>query len=151
MGLDSLSAAKRMCERSNWSMTNLTLHKILYIAHMYYLGLKSEPLVKGHFQAWIYGPVHPEIYHYVKVFGASPIGNIFRSIKDPPEGDLTDVLDQAVDQLSNTKPGTLIALTHREYGAWAKYYRSSIRNAIIPNEDIKNEYEEFQRRKKLQA
>ena len=150
MELKALSAAKRMCMYSGWSITNLTLQKILYLAHMYYLGIYEKPLVDGHFQAWNYGPVHPEIYHYVKVFGASPIGNIFRSIEDPPEGDRREMIDLAVDQLSNTKPGTLIALTHRNYGAWAKYYMLDKPYVIIPNEDIENEYKELQKRKNKQ-
>lgn len=75
----------------------LTLQKIMYMAHMYNLGINNDPIVTGHFQAWDYGPVHPEVYHYVKVFGSKPIGDIFRSIKAASKGPETDMLDEAVE------------------------------------------------------
>lgn len=32
--ISSLAAARRMCERSDWSLTNLHLQKMLYLAQM---------------------------------------------------------------------------------------------------------------------
>ncbi|RWO77206.1 type II toxin-antitoxin system antitoxin SocA domain-containing protein [Mesorhizobium sp.] len=67
MTLHVLSAAKHLAKQSGWSLSNLELQKILYLAHMFYLGRTGEPLVSGHFEAWDYGPVHPDLYHRVKV------------------------------------------------------------------------------------
>lgn len=147
MAINPLSAAKRMCERSDWSISNLELQKILYIAHMYNLGLKDAPLVSGRFEAWDYGPVQPEIYHRVKIYGARPIRNIFRSVSPAEDCPEKEMLDAAVDQLKDAKPGALVAATHWVKGAWAKHYAPGARNVVIPNEDIRQEY--FDRQEKI--
>lgn len=149
MAIESLSAAKRMCDRSNWSISNLKLQKILYLAHMYHLGLNDAPLISGHFEAWDYGPVQPEIYHRVKIYGAEPVGNIFRSVSPAEDCPETEMLDAAVDQLTRAKPGALVAATHWKRGAWAKHYVPGARNIVIPDQDIRQEY--LDRQEKLQS
>ncbi len=143
MTVSVVAAAKRMAERSGWSLSNLELQKMLYLAHMLYMGEhEGKPLVSGHFEAWDYGPVHPTLYHHVKMFGSSPVGNIFRFEPDIPEGPQAAILDQAVDELSEATPGRLVAITHRVGGAWDKNYMPGKRNIIIPNGDILAEYKE---------
>ena len=92
MSISVSAAAKRLCERSGWSLTNLKLQKLLYISHMFHLGKTGEPLVNGHFEAWDYGPVSPFLYHKVKVFGSSPVENIFHSTPD-----IGDVPENVID------------------------------------------------------
>lgn len=144
MTVPVLAAAKRMAERSGWSLSNLELQKMLYLAHMFYMGEHDgRPLIPGHFEAWDYGPVHPTLYHQAKIFGSSPVGNIFRS--EPDIADLSPeaaILDKATDQLSQATPGRLVAATHRVGGAWDKNYIPGQRNIVIPNEDILAEYRE---------
>lgn len=142
MAINPLAAAKRMCERSGYELSNLSLQKILYLAHMYHLGIHGTPIVGGNFQAWDLGPVHPRIYNYVIVFGVTPVGNIFRSIDNADEGTETYIIDQATDQLKGKHPASLVGITHRNDGAWAKNYEPG-RNNLIPNNDIKMEYEEM--------
>ena len=140
MSISALSAAKRLAERSGWSLTNLQLQKLLYISHMFHLGRTGQPLIQGKFEAWDYGPVHPSIYHSVKVFGADPVGNIFHAIPDVPNGPDADVLDEVYNHLEDTDPAKLVAITHWDGGAWAKHYRPGVRGITIPNEDIHQEY-----------
>ena len=60
MAVSALSAGKRLGKHSGWTLSNLAMQKLLYIAHMYHLGMyDATPLVTGHFEAWDYGPVHP--------------------------------------------------------------------------------------------
>ena len=141
MTVTVMQAAKRLCQRSGWTLSNLQLQKILYIAHMMYLGKTGQPLVNGHFEAWDYGPVEPELYHYAKTFGASPIKGVFRLVPDL-EDDQPEAqeLDKAVQALSNVQPGQLVAMTHWDGGAWAKHYLSGRCNSIIRNQDIIEEY-----------
>ena len=82
MTISVFAAAKHLGKQTGWSIWNLDMQKILYIAHRYHLFKYDEPLVDGLFEAWNYGPVHPELYHYAKAFGANPVKNIFRSYKD---------------------------------------------------------------------
>ncbi|TVR79087.1 MAG: DUF4065 domain-containing protein [Rhodospirillales bacterium] len=121
-------------------MSNLQFNKILYIAHMVHLGPHGVPLVDGRFEAWDYGPVHPTLYHHAKVFGSSPVGNIFHSVGEIPPGPEAETLDAALESLRNARPGQLVAMTHRGDGAWARHYVPRQRNTIIPDADILAEY-----------
>lgn len=142
MTVPVFAAAKRICERSGWSVSNLELQKLLYIAHMFYLGHHEEPLIRGHFEAWNYGPVQPTLYHRAKIFGSSPVDNIFHSAGALEDGKEAKMLDEAVDQLSGSPTGRLVAITHWEKGAWAKHYVPGEFGIVIPNEDILQEYQD---------
>lgn len=141
MTVPVLSAARRLAARSNWTLSNLELQKILYLAHMFHLGRTGNPLVYGNFEAWDYGPVHPELYHRVKVFGSDPVGNVFHGISEPADGPERDILDEAYDNLGNAGPGRLVNATHRRGGAWDRNYIPGIRHCAIPNADILTEYQ----------
>jgi len=146
MAISALRAGKYLCEISDWSLTNLSLQKLLYIAHMVHLGTRGEPFIKDSFEAWDYGPVLPSLYHQVKIFGSAPIRNIFRSVKDLREdGKAAEWLDEAYEGLGDLRPSQLVAITHREKGAWAKNYVPGVHDIVIPNEDIKAEYRTYQR------
>ena len=143
MAVSSLVAAKRLCKTSGWSITNLELQKLLYIAHMFHLGETGDLLVTGHFEAWDYGPVMPNVYQKAKVFGRSPVGKIFNLVADiDDESPEASTLDSAVRHLGNAAPGRLVAITHWDGGAWAKHYSPGDRNRVIPNEDILQEYKD---------
>ena len=133
------SAAKRIGETSGWTLSQLQMQKILYIAHMYYMGMKDEPLVIGHFEAWDYGPVHPLLYHRLKIYGADPVPP--EALFFAPSIDTTHpsiyYLDAAVTQLDLNK---LVAITHWEQGAWARNYKAGSTGVRIPNKDIQEEY-----------
>ena len=144
MTVPVFAAAKRICERSGWSLSNLGLQKLLYIIHMSYLGNHDEPLIRGHFEAWDYGPVQPDLYHKAKIFGSSPVGNIFHSDEELGDCAEASMIDDAVAQLSNATPGRLVAITHWEGGAWHKNYVHGGRGSVIPNEDILQEYRDRQ-------
>lgn len=142
MTVSVFAAAKRLGEQSGWSLSNLEMQKLLYLAHMFHLGKHGTPLVSGQFEAWDYGPVHPELYHRAKIFGSSPVGNVFHTVEDVSGGAEAELLDDAVKQLSHNRPGKLVAITHWEKGAWAKHYIPGARGVAIPNDDILEEYRE---------
>ena len=145
MTVPVFAAAKRICERSGWSLSNLELQKLLYISHMFYLGRHDEPLIQGYFEAWDYGPVQPNLYHRAKIFGSSPVGNIFRFAEELGDRAEARMLDEAVAELSKAPPGRLVAITHWDMGAWAKHYVPGGRGIVIPNEDILLEYRDRER------
>ncbi|MDA1024183.1 MAG: DUF4065 domain-containing protein [Proteobacteria bacterium] len=101
MAVTSLSAAKLICKLSNWSVTNLKLQKILYIAHMFHMGKNDgAPLVEGEFEAWDYGPVEPSVYKKVKMFGSDPIEDVFFGVPDVESDSLEyESLNSACDTL----------------------------------------------------
>lgn len=141
MTVSARSAAKWLAERSGWSLSNLELQKRLYLAHMIHLARTSEPLIQEGFEAWDYGPVVPELYHEAKVYGAQPVGNIFPSrFRISANSDEARSLDEAFNLTKGFSPGRLVAVTHWPEGAWAKHYRSDARGTPIPDEDIKEEF-----------
>lgn len=143
MTISILQAAKHLSEQVGWSLSNLKIQKILYIAHMHHLGHYDTPLVQGLFEAWDYGPVHPTLYHRAKIFGSDPVGNIFRSFGILEEKRTEKrILDAAAEQLAGVSSAQLIATTHRKNGAWAKHYIPGAKGIEIPNEDILQEYRE---------
>lgn len=140
MSIPAYSAARYICARGDWRVTNLALQKILYLAHMVHLGRTGQGLIDGEFEAWDYGPVSPDLYRTVKIFGDRPIQNVFfgapRVFGTPEEETLRD----ACKHLLAKSPGELVAMTHRPNGAWAKNYVPGIRSIVIPTADIVAEY-----------
>ena len=143
MTVSVLSAAKRLGETSGWTLTNLHMQKMCYIAHMFHLGNEDRPLVDGNFEAWEYGPVHPVLYNKLKRFGPNPVSRApFLLQQNMPKGHSgIKYLDSAVRQLQRNR---LVAIAHWEKGAWAKNYDPDWKNIVISNDDI---VEEFQERK----
>jgi uncharacterized phage-associated protein len=63
-------------ERANQTGTaisNLKLQKLVYYAQSWHLAIHGTPLFEENFQAWIHGPVVPELYNQYKAFGWQPI------------------------------------------------------------------------------
>ena|ERR1700694_506706 len=140
MPVSSASAARYICARGNWSVTNLALQKILYMAHMVHMGRTGKRLVNAEFQAWDYGPVEPELYRTVRLFGDRPIQDIFFVAPVLSGSDEQTTLNDACDFLLSKKPSELVAMTHWQNGAWARNYVPGVRAITIPDADIIAEY-----------
>jgi uncharacterized phage-associated protein len=140
MTISTFDAAKTLGHFSDWSLSNLQMQKILYIAHMFYMGKHGEPLVDERFQAWDYGPVLPKLYEKIKFYGREPVKDVFYNSeikKDCKEG---NIIRDAATALKDAKPGVLVSYTHKHNGAWEKNYLPGERFVVIPNEDIISEY-----------
>jgi len=133
--------AKRIAIQADWALPHTDIQQLLYICHMFSLGRHDKALVYGRFQAWKYGPVHPDLYHYLKVFGADPVDGYFYEYKQIKESPQAELVDELVEMLGNSEPGRLMAITHRRGGAWEKNYNPD-EKAVIPNEDLKQEYQD---------
>jgi uncharacterized phage-associated protein len=141
MALTSATALRRICELSKWRLSNLEANKLLYFAHMISLGRSGgkEPLVNELFQAWDYGPVLPGAYHHAKMFGSKPVKPFaFRSAGPLPEWDC--VFDETLKIMGNLTSSQLVAESHWQDGAWARYYRPNSKGIEIPNGAILEEY-----------
>lgn len=147
MTITSFEAAKCICNLSEWTITNLQVHKLLYLAHMVYLGRNKNPLVDELFQAWMFGPVLPKVYNRFKIFGSSPVRKqIFNNLEFPKKKEFS-ILEETWRLLKDKKGWELVALTHREGGAWEKYFYPDL-NSLIPNESIIEEYSMITNREK---
>ena len=54
-------------------MSNLKLQKLVYYAQAWHLALYDRPLFDEDFQAWVHGPVIPELFQKYQHFGWKPI------------------------------------------------------------------------------
>lgn len=135
------SVCRRICQNGNWQVSNLKLQKLMYLAHMTYLGRTGEPLFNGFFEAWDFGPVEPSIYRKVRHCGSQPIPDIFTEALDFPDGSPRALaIDEICAELINFPPRDLVAITHWEGGAWAKHYEPGRFGIAIPDSDIIAEY-----------
>ncbi|EQB12448.1 Panacea domain-containing protein [Sphingobium lactosutens] len=142
MALSIMQVAKTIGDLSGWSRSNLEMQKIAYIAEMIYLGRKGAPLIRGNFQAWDNGPVHPELYHWAKMYGSEPISKrAFLHVAPVPAGtDEHDAILSAYKAMKDFSPWEMVDLTHQTDGAWAKHYVPRQRGTVIPRSSIKEEY-----------
>jgi uncharacterized phage-associated protein len=72
----SFDIAKFFIEIANKTgsfISNLKLQKLVYYAQAWHLGLYDRPIFDEDFQAWVHGPVIPELYQAYKHFGWKPI------------------------------------------------------------------------------
>lgn len=68
--------ASYFIERANQTkstINNLKLQKLVYYSQAWHLAIHGIPLFKEDFQAWVHGPVVPELYQKYKGFGWQPI------------------------------------------------------------------------------
>ncbi|MFH1030225.1 MAG: type II toxin-antitoxin system antitoxin SocA domain-containing protein [bacterium] len=54
-------------------ITNLKLQKLTYYAQAWFLANKHKPLFEEDFEAWVHGPVQPDLYQKYKERGSTPI------------------------------------------------------------------------------
>lgn len=60
------------------SMPHKKLQKLCYYTYAWFLTFYRERLFNGPFEAWIHGPVHPELYQFYKENGWKPIDQVSR-------------------------------------------------------------------------
>src|SRR5260221_3271487 len=63
----------RLANETGSFISNLKLQKLVYYAQAWHLGIKGAPLFQEDFQAWVHGPVIPELYQKYKSFAWQPI------------------------------------------------------------------------------
>ena len=136
------SVCKFICEKGDWKISNLQLQKILYMAQMYHMGRNGgSRLVDTDFEAWDFGPVSPALYRKVRMFGASPVQDVFYEARNFKEDDHRKLdLEQVCKELLPMRPGALVNITHWPQGAWANNYVAGIRGITIPDDQIAAEY-----------
>ena len=104
---------------SKSEMTPKKLQKILYFAYAWYLAIMNESkdelnikLFNNQFEAWIHGPVCPEIYAEYKSYGANPIPKKDGITTEFTREDL-DVLEQVWDVYGQYTANQLESITHQ--------------------------------------
>jgi uncharacterized phage-associated protein len=55
------------------AVTNMKLQKLLYYHQGYHLACFGEPMFEDEIEAWMYGPVVPNVYNHYKSYGNSSL------------------------------------------------------------------------------
>lgn len=141
MAVSVLSVARTLGRLSGWSLSNLELQKMAYMAEMVHLGrTNGRPLITEEFEAWANGPVVPLLYHTVKSFGSGPVRDVFRTPGVSVDDQAYLAVEGAYEMLRDKNPGQMVAITHWRNGAWARRYRPGAKGVIIPKSLILEEY-----------
>lgn len=144
--MSTFRSARTIWELLDGEVTNLSMQKLLFISHMLFLVSNKKPLVSRLFEAWDYGPVEPDLYHKLKAYGSNYVPNVLSS---EPYVD-NDVefcsISEVIKNLGKVKPSTLVHITHWDGGAWSKHYVPNMKNIVIPDQDIVEEYYNIVRR-----
>ncbi len=130
--MQAMQAARYLCACSDWTLTTMRLHKLLYIAQMVHLGRHGQPLMAGRFLAKAGGPYLVEIDPLNRYFGAKIIPSYMFSSKIDPDLMEKDTLDQVWSLCAPLTGAQLVAMTHRDDTAWGQAYTSSFENVIAP-------------------
>lgn len=124
------------------SMTHKKLQKLCYYAQAWHLALYNRRLIKEQFEAWIHGPVCPELYAEYKNYGWETIPKE----QVLPEN-ITDEIMEFINIVYSTYGGfdgdELEALTHLEL-PWREARKGleewEPSNNIISEETMKRYY-----------
>jgi len=126
-------------------ITALTLQKLLYYAQAFYYAIYNEVLFTDDCQAWVHGPVFPEIYHKYKEYGYNPINNMIEESED--NFDLLtsrerNFLDAIISSFGCYSGILLREMTHNEK-PWIEArgnLHPSDKSAIVIDRNVINEY-----------
>lgn len=110
-------------------ISNLKLQKLVYYAQGFSLALHETPLFAEPIEAWLHGPVVPELYQRYKTYGSGHIPH--------PEGfDLNsfshrerELLDEVYEFYGQYSAWRLRQLTHAET-PWKQSYRDGCNQLI---------------------
>ncbi|MGI0492332.1 Panacea domain-containing protein [Alkalinema pantanalense CENA528] len=92
-------------------ISNLKLQKLVYYAQAWHLALYDRPLFDEDFQAWVHGPVIPELFEKYKHFGWRPIDEDAKI--DLPD-DIVSHLNDVADEYFRCDAYELEQMTHIE-------------------------------------
>jgi len=132
------------------NVTHLTIQKTIYFLHARFLREYGRPLVSGFFEAWKYGPVHPQLWSSFKNAGSDPIRHHAYGLdietgagKQLPEVEHNQVrlfiATRSVEFLE-MEPHRLVGLSHARNSPWdvltnaegdSRQYGARISNELI--------------------
>lgn len=99
---------------SAYDVTNLALQKILYYIQGCSIVVRGDVIFRENCEAWIHGPVYPDIYEKYKEFGREPIEcPLQQSMELDLEEDL-ELIKEVVDLFGKYNGKYLEYLTHKE-------------------------------------
>ena len=139
----------------------MKIQKLVYFGHGWHLGYGQGALSAEYAQAWRWGPVFPELYHAVKIWGSGPIMKPVRAFhidsgklrwntpRIPSNETFAIRLAERVWEVYGHMSGLALSqLTHEQDGPWrvVRDMHPGERDLVIPNPLIRDYFA-----RKLQA
>lgn len=129
--------------------------KLTYIAHGWHLAMTGTPLLSDQVQAWKFGPVLPELYHALKIYGSRqvmqtiwPAGSL-EDIEGSEEtiSTIRQIIERVWEVYGQRSGWQLSELTHGDGTPWSHVWKEhadggtdSMRVLPISNDSIRSHY-----------
>ena len=130
-------------------VTPLMLQKLLYFIQGVSYALNGKPMFSENCQAWVHGPVYPEVYEMFRDFKYNPIEDARFAIFDGNKDELTEderiVVDLVVNTFGEYGGKVLERITHSEKpwkNARKGYGENIPSNELLSMESIKSYFVE---------
>ena len=124
----------------NEEINNLKLQKLLYYCQAWHLALHEKPLFEDRIEAWVHGPVVPNVFREYKSFRWSPVkaNGLYN-----PNPEAKSHIDEILAAYGHFSSWDLERLTHND-APW-KEARGGLppdvpSNNVISHESMKNFY-----------
>ncbi len=129
-----------LSNRDRKPLTPMQLHKLVYIAHGWQLGLYGRPLVNESIEAWKYGPVISSLYQQYKRYGSQVIEDGPTEKPTGFDADEESTIEQVWDGYGARTGVSLSSLTHEPGTPWSTTIVQSGPGSIISNDLIEDYY-----------
>jgi uncharacterized phage-associated protein len=133
-------------------LTNLKLQKLVYYVQAWHLALYDKPVFEDDFEAWIHGPVLPDLFKLYQPYGYRPIlisnlnEEVLSSLKQKFGIQLAELIDEVIEEYFGADAFALSQQTHAEL-PWQEARKDLQRDApshnIITKESMKSYYKQF--------
>jgi uncharacterized phage-associated protein len=134
-----------VAEDSEQDLSNLKLQKLIYLAQSLFLSRFHMPLIDDEFQAWENGPVVKRVYGRFKEFESSPIRRARLNVtRRPWPNEVEETLSDVWECFGGYSAWKLRQITH-EAGPWKDHWRHGSRDVVIPVEEIRSAWPEFEK------
>lgn len=124
------------------SMNNLKLQKLCYYAQAWYLAVSNKRLMDTRFEAWVHGPVSPELYQQYKKWGWYDIGKYYGQLNISQH--IQEFLKIIYNMYGGFTGDELEELTHNEK-PWNEARQDLDKNVYSQNEIDENTMKEYYR------
>ncbi|MEZ0180416.1 Panacea domain-containing protein ['Camptotheca acuminata' phytoplasma] len=95
-------------------ITHMKLQKLIYYAHAFYLVEFKNKLINSILQAWVYGPVFPELYMEFRQYSNKPVQKTDKGNEDKISEERKISIDKVIKKYGHMSSGELSVQTHNE-------------------------------------
>lgn len=138
-------------DSADQDITVMSLLKIIYFCHGWYLASTGQPLIKNRIEAWKHGPVIPILYEQFKIFRDKKISkravayNFNEGCDCPASYNIStsdkDFIVSVYKSYSSLHAFRLSDITHEKNSPWDKVWHSGTRVGMtIKNNEIREHF-----------